>query len=315
MTHTVLFGNGLNRAVKGSISWAELLDGLGCTNGSQSESLPNTMAYEKILLDQSKGGAVSGVDELQIKKSIANALQRQETNDLYRILIDLKFNNYLTTNYDHAFQKAMPSSPVIFATEDIYSLRRKRTYISNGRKVDLWNIHGEIDHPKSIMLGLDHYCGSISKLDAYIKGTYTSKKEGKSEQIKAMATKIQTNSFCHTSWVDLFFSGDVHIIGLSLDFSETDLWWVLNRRARLKQNISIENKIYFHAVFNGSSQKDSKLELLKTFGVDIVSHAIKDGDYFKMYKEALLQIAEIASKSQRSSRREHQDQLTAFAPG
>lgn len=315
MTHTVLFGNGLNRAVQGSISWAELLDGLSCTNGAQSESLPNTMAYEKILLDQSSGGVVSGIDELRIKKDIANALQSQETNDLYRILIDLNFNNYLTTNYDHAFQKAMSSSSIICATEDIYSLRRKRVYVSDERKVNLWSIHGEIDHPKSIMLGLDHYCGSISKLDAYIKGSYASTKDGRSEPIKAMAAKIQGNSFCHTAWVDLFFSGDVHIIGLSLDFSEIDLWWVLNRRARLKKNIAVENRIYFHTVFNETPQNNSKLELLKTFDVDVIFHEIKNGDYFKMYKEALLLIAEIASKPQWISRRERQDQPTAFAPG
>ena len=41
-----------------------------------------------------------------------------------------------------------------------------------GKYKYIWPIHGTIQHPKSIMLGLDHYCGSIGKINDYIKGKY-----------------------------------------------------------------------------------------------------------------------------------------------
>lgn len=101
-----------------------------------------------------------------------------------------------------------------------------------------------------------------------------------------MAEKIESNFYCYTSWVDLFFSSNIHIIGLSLDYSETDLWWILNKRARLALSLPIKNQIHFH-----STREDTqKLELLKSFGVITHFHQIKNDDYVSAYKRALRSI-------------------------
>mgnify|MGYP001454483953 CR=1 FL=1 len=136
------------------------------------------------------------------------------------------------------------------------------------------------------MLGLDHYCGSVAKLDSYIKGTYATEKEGKNYKVKKMAEKIESNFYCNTSWVDLFFSSNIHIIGLSLDYSETDLWWILNKRARLALNLPIKNEIHFHS----TGEDTQKLELLKSFSVITHHHQIKNNDYISAYKHALRSI-------------------------
>ena len=31
----------------------------------------------------------------------------------------------------------------------------------------------------------------------------------------------------------LFFNSDIHIVGFGFDYSEIDLWWILNKRARM----------------------------------------------------------------------------------
>ena len=33
-------------------------------------------------------------------------------------------------------------------------------------------------------------------------------------------------------WLDSFVLGNVNILGLGMDFSELDLWWLLNRKKR-----------------------------------------------------------------------------------
>ena len=33
------------------------------------------------------------------------------------------------------------------------------------------------------------------------------------------------------SWIDLFLFEDIDIVGLTLDFSELHLWWILNKFA------------------------------------------------------------------------------------
>ena len=97
------------------------------------------------------------------------------------------------------------------------------------------------------------------------------------------------------NWIDAFIMGDVYILGLGLDFSETDLWWLLNRKFNEKAN---HGKVYFYEPAK-KSQKE-KILLLKVFGVDVIDLGFKtenkDGkeeiDYVDFYKKAISDIKE-----------------------
>jgi hypothetical protein len=56
--------------------------------------------------------------------------------------------------------------------------------------------------------------------------------------------------------------GDIYIVGLGFDFSEFDLWWLLNRR--LRENASIGN-VYFYELI--SEQSNAKISVLKSLGI------------------------------------------------
>lgn len=267
LNHTLLFGNGLNLLSDNPLSWDALLNKLNSDNNSISKETPNTMKYEKILLDRSEHQSDKSVDEeLLIKEKIAELMNEQEGNKYYTEIIEMGFDNYLTTNYDNAFCKSYDGKTKNESTEDLYSLRRFSVLESEKYKqTKLWHIHGEIEHPKSIMLGLDHYCGSISKIDGYLKGTYKFKSESVKFPLKKMAKKLEKLKFDQVSWVELFFNSNIHIIGLSLDYSETDLWWVLNKRARLMRHNKIQNKIFFYE----SNISESKKSFLSSMGVTV----------------------------------------------
>lgn len=53
-------------------------------------------------------------------------------------------------------------------------------------------------------------------------------------------------------WPELFFTSDIAIVGLGLDYSEIDLWWLLSMRAALfspnKGLIENENRIIFYQI-------------------------------------------------------------------
>lgn len=283
MRNTVLFGNGINRLSHNAVSWNDLLDKIKGTNTFSNGELPNTMVYERIFMEQHVEKKSQKADELKIKDSIAEAMLSQGSNEIFELLATLDIDNYLTTNYDYAFEKALNVLPEKLSTEDIYSLRRKRKYITNNGEKYLWNIHGEIEQAKSIMLGLDHYCGSVSKIDSYVKGTYKHKVDGKNINVESMFTKLKSELYCFTSWVDLFFSSNVHIIGFSLDYSETDIWWLLNKRARFAADGLVNNKIYFYA----ESMDDEKRGLLKSFNVEVIIISVLNKDYKAMYKSVI----------------------------
>lgn len=283
MKNTVLFGNGINRLSTNSVSWNDLLDEIKGENRFSNGSLPNTMVYERIFMGEHKASESQRFDELVIKNKIANSLVQQESNEVFKLLASMRFEHYLTTNYDYAFEKALVVTPEKLSSEEVYSLRRKRKYESNIGVKYLWNIHGEIDSPKSIMLGLDHYCGSVSKIDAYVKGNYRYSVDGNMISIDSMVAKLEADSFCHTSWVDLFFSSNVHIVGLFLDYSETDLWWVLNKRARLSADNLVKNNIFFYVDYID----DQKRGLLESFNVNVVVTEVVGGDWGDMYRSAI----------------------------
>ncbi len=288
MKNTVLFGNGLNRISKKPVSWSKLLDKLKADRQFEDNELPNTMVYERIFLEKHKPKANEQADELKIKQIISNTMRNQGSNELFELLAKKKIENYLTTNYDYTFEKAIKLEPNKLSTEEIYSLRRKRSYKTKGRIKRLWNIHGEIDHPKSIMLGLDHYVGSVSKIDSYVKGRYKHTVGGKSISVLPMVDKIQGNKFCHTSWIDFFFSSNIHIIGFSLDYSETDIWWLLNKRARYAVECKVKNKIYFYTC-NISPEKKG---LLESFNVEVIEvKNTTNPDYKNMYRTAINSIS------------------------
>ncbi|RZI25128.1 SIR2 family protein [Pseudomonas orientalis] len=283
MTNTVLYGNGLNRLSSNAVSWDDLLDELKGSNGFDNGRLPYTMVYERIFMGMHKADEKDKFDELDLKIKIANSLAEQESNEIFELLANMNFENYLTTNYDYAFEKALGVLPEILSTEDIYSLRRKRRYKIGDDVKQLWNIHGEIDNPKSIMLGLDHYCGSLSKIDSYVKGTYKHFVDGKPVQVAPMRDKLRDQEFCHASWIDLFFSSDVHMIGFGMDYSETDLWWLLNKRARFAAEKLVKNEIYFYSNY----LDNEKIGLLESFGVNVVLAEISSGDYKSMYRATI----------------------------
>ena len=143
------------------------------------------------------------------------------------------------------------------------------------------------------MLGLDHYCGSIGKINDYIKGKYEYNKNGEPHILKGIIERIENNE-CEIpfSWIDLFFTHNIHIIGFGLQYEETDLWWILNKRQRYIKQHSRENIISNNIYFYGDVEENKKALLMK-LGVEVCSFDSKglkniDSSYYKKQYEFYL---------------------------
>lgn len=282
---TIFLGNGLNYLSENSIGWGDLLKLMMKDHKFELNLLPNTMAYERIRLNWNKTEK-----NKHLKMEIADLLKNQPTNKYYKEILNLNCPNFITTNYDYAiidafkeeFEKNHISSN---NSEEIYSIRRKIQLMDqeSDRYSQIWYIHGEIDNPKSIMLGLNHYNGSIAKISGYLKGTYDFSIKGKREKIKPIEYKLENNHFDNYSWIELFFNTNVHIAGFGLDFSETDLWWILNKRARLEEEKLISNKVVYYTKPIDEVKGDKielekrKRELLESFKIDIIEFSTRNG--------------------------------------
>lgn len=310
MKKTLLFGNGFNRAVEdeqNQPSWTELLKAIGCQInllkceqkcGQHIQNVSNTLLYENAFLSNS---TIS--DEADIKNKVVKIMREIRSNELYEKAIKSNFDEYITTNYDNAFIECIEfcNGEEVDSdnSEKIYSIRRHLEFNVENRTIKLWHIHGNLSNYKSIQLGLDHYAGSIGKIDAYLKGNYEYVIEGKNKKILEVVDKhhLKKNKrLDRISWIDLFFDSNIHIIGLALDYSEIDLWWILNKRARLMKSgkVVTNNKVTY---YSNSEIDPGKKQLLESFNVKVVEVVRYKENNSIDYKMGILEALDIAYKS------------------
>lgn len=103
------------------------------------------------------------------------------------------------------------------------------------------------------------------------------------------------------SWIDSFILGDVYILGFGMNFSEFDMWWLLNRKKREKAQ---HGRVYFYEP--GCGGFGEKEELLKLLDVEVIhcgipnpqgSNAEKDRQFRLFYQCA---IEDIQKKTQKA---------------
>lgn len=253
----VFLGNGFTRALVWNVpAWGQLI---GCFDFSDDvqKAIPYTFQYEMNYLGKDK------LDEETLKSKICRELPdfgkvelKDASKNFLRFLDENEITDILTTNYDGLVEYLLLSQNAKFISqnnsEKIYSIRRNYVYEYNKKLITLWKVHGDAVAPKSVMLGLDHYCGAIGKMDDFIKhgrlgGKMTDNPMEMKFFNKTKSDEKEIATFQFQTWVDLFFAATVYFIGFGLDFSETDIWWLLNKRARFKEKLEISNEIFFYA--------------------------------------------------------------------
>lgn len=276
MEKVLLVGNDINNAT-GPYSWANLINGLmeyaDASPPINIENKPFPMLYEEIYLNAVKK---HNAPEMRIKTFIAAQTRNMESNELHKNILDLGIQNILTTNYDLCFEKTLgfeekscKNAGVI--QENIYSMFRHH----NMKSHKIWHIHGSQTLPGSITLGYEHYGGYLQQMRNYVAtGT---QKTYKHKNFLPMARRIRKGNVEHLSWIDFFFTHDVHIFGLNLDFVEMHLWWLLSYRARVivEGRFPVTNKIYYYYPAQYEDRSRHKLEMMRISEVE----TIKTGNF------------------------------------
>jgi hypothetical protein len=232
---------------------------LGITSPIDIEKVPFPLLYEEIYLSSLKRKIV---DEYRLKSFIAEKVNQIEPNEVHKRISTLGFSNILTTNYDHIIENALGFEHKDIdnkgkVKESLYSVFRHTQM--NGTQI--WHIHGEINSPNTILLGYEQYSGQLQHIRNYIvSGTGNIYKSFRSPSLFSLIKKGQVDS---NSWLDLFFTQNIHIVGLTLDFIESDLWWLITYRARMKleKKLPIKNSITYYYPGNFERGIQVKLEM------------------------------------------------------
>ncbi|TCD18945.1 hypothetical protein EZ456_20835 [Pedobacter psychrodurus] len=266
----LLVGNHFNDLGTG-VTWTNLLNKITDFCGVSQQIVfhdkkPFPLLYEEIFLSALQRNG--RIEEKALKIFIAEQVAKITQNEIHEAIRALQPAHVMTTNYDYSLQGIAPAKNLGIVNETLYSIFRK----NECDRTTYWHLHGESNYPLSINLGYEHYCGQLQNMRNYVvNGTsYQSRLVKKDPLEKRLAEK---GSLAIQSWIDLFFTHDVHIFGLGLDFVENDLWWLLTYRARskfYKNKIQIKNKIYYYIPKDYVSSSQYKLDLFKANNVEIV---------------------------------------------
>lgn len=297
----LLLGNGINRAYeKTAISWGRLIK-----NVEGEKEFPDDLSLPMPLEVVLRTG--DNIDKTLRKEcaKLHGCVDSKEMEQILQKILSMGFDHILTTNYSYELEAAAFSCPEISkykitkcmqhtdevtAAESRYLLHTYNYVKFQEHANRIWHIHGEARKPDSMILGHYYYGNLLYKYQEFLKKRgncyYHNQRHQKEQEIK--------------SWIDAFILGDVYILGFGLDFSEMDLWWLLNRKKREKAETG---KVYYFAP--EEEDFDVKTELLKVYDVQVEHMGYRQKEmketgnlaYRRFYQDAIKEIER--KKSQR----------------
>ena len=299
---TILLGNSVNLLTNNNKkSYEKLILNLCSKYSCDKHSLiykdlnkPLPLLYEELLHTAIKCNHNKDVIK-NIKADLIEELNQIGINDYHKQYMELGIKNIFTSNYDYNLEKSISGKPI---NENI--LRENKFSLFRRKKINnsyIWHIHGEINNENSLVLGYDNYVSYLSEMKKYLSSASVTHKERirSPYNFKNFDRNFdKTDNKIKYSWTDLFFRDDVHIVGLKLDYSEIDLWWLIATKGYKKlinpqtKNRYGETIVHYFKENNNSNSDMAKISMLKSFGVDIREYNIKREDDYKFNHDKIL---------------------------
>lgn len=272
----LLIGNGINRAFNSS-DWDKLLWDMAPNDRKENWESIKKLPYP-LMAVVATGDRIDVALKEQSKTMCAGKVFRDQAKIMQEI-VKLEADAILTTNYTYEIEQALNDEFCVFpgrsskyrcktsvniSKKDLNSLYQYMNITVGDKNFPVWHIHGEAAKYNSMIIGHYYYGKLLCNVEKYAAETIRRYK----------ITERQQGEFYPRSWVDYILFGDVYIVGLGMDFSEMDLWWLINCKKR-----NGKGKIYYYE----PNLNLEKRTLMETYGVENVDLGMKDKDYREYY--------------------------------
>lgn len=281
----ILLGSGLNLCIDGYPSWDDLLQNIGAEFYSRVGLDINPLLKYDAIMCAAKEEYGAENTEFKIRE-LLGALNTPElaiaNSDLFASIISSGVNTILTTNYDYNLETALIHGKASALHGQEFSCRHStetsrsnKRYNQIGDDVRIHHIHGELNFPRSICLGITKYIGNLSKIMELLSSGESIQEA--SHLGRLIDSQVFSKDTCkEKTWAELLFNSNIYIVGLGLSPKELDIWWLLMRRAQLlacpEIRGLISNEIYYFPLYEqcpelDQSQFDALYIKLKPRGV------------------------------------------------
>lgn len=300
----LIIGNGIVRNGKNP-SWEDMIKKLAAEEFKNIE-LPKSTPYSlkaTVMTDKDDNDRFN-----KYYKQFSDDYHYEENEYLDRLL-RLPFDTVLTTNYTYEIEHQLNKKYADLSrkTKGKYanhtSKKDSRYLIHTFNRIpnneykcnDVWHIHGEQRRKTSIILTHNEYIKLINK-----EVDYLHRRKNEYEE--------NSDNIAFRSWIDYFVLGELYIVGLGLDFSEFDLWWLINRRFR--ENINKNNMPPIHLfepkyknTKKGKAELPDSCKVLEVMNGEIFDMSVvidrsqnneeKASRYQKFYKKTVTKIEQM----------------------
>ena len=273
----LLVGNGINLSY-GYDSWDKIVKNTEPvrTRRIREDSIKNMTLPMQIV--------VASEDNVDIcMHELAKKYQEQEIKPEHKVFIKemltCPVDAILTTNYSFEIEKTILED---FSAYNLRKLDRCLTEENSRQKQlrmfrcyelplennpSLWHIHGNAFYKHSVIMGHYYYGKLLAEINEYIP--------------KLLARYNGCNKYekdyVPRSWVDYFMLGDVHIVGMGMDLSEMDLWWLSCCK---KRNFPDRLTRFYDPEF----KDNQKSLLMNCYGIEEAREIKWNGDYPNYYR-------------------------------
>lgn len=271
----LLFGNGINRAY-GFDSWDGLIESIQTKDMTVQEK--NSLEHVPyplrpvILTDDHIGTQMKC-----ISRQLSELQAAPEEEKLLCKFVSLPIDAVLTANYTYELEKALDGQfkclparrckerKVVYTESGKYNTEQLHTCFKVGEYPPIWHIHGEAARHGSIVLGHYYYGKLLAKQQQYMSSLIA----------RYHVRTAKHKDMEYRSWLDYFMLGDVYIVGLGMELSELDLWWLVNCK---KRNFPDRNVVLYKPDI-----KPEERMLANAYGVIVESGGFL-GDYKAYYQ-------------------------------
>lgn len=283
--NVLLLGNGINQTFN-KASWDDLLEKITTVELSVAEEKNlKSMPYSLRPVILSNDTIDKQIDK--IAPQMLRCEMSKEQALLIKEYVAADFDAILTTNYTYEIECAIEESfeckykarskyrlTTVDGRNSKMNLHKCMNVLGDKTEHQIWHVHGEAARPNSMILGHYYYGKALSEIQTYA-AEFMRRYKGCNS--RGLDIKPQ-------SWIDYFLLGNVYIVGFGMDFSEIDIWWLVNYKKRHFQNIG---KIYYFEPNLSDSSKQGIKMLSEAYGINVITETVNNGEYLSYYKKII----------------------------
>lgn len=263
-------------------NWGDLLTDLlpasmkcEALSSNEAHGITYTEIFDLAVLHSGRNAFGSRLDKVarELKERVVTRLRKARVGKGHEQVVAYCKNNrlpLLTTNFDLTFEQLVGGAPHTtsrmnrryYPWNTYYAEQEHKRPLSS---FGIWHVHGSIEYPDSLRLGLNDYTGAMQRIRSEFlpfASWVFNKKRGETPDA---AKRLEG------TWIEIFLTRSPIIVGLELAPYDTLLRWLLLRRAAAHFKLPVQAPGGIYLSCKKDKSKQGMEEFFRLLNIQIIT--------------------------------------------